>query len=256
MYYLIGYAICLTFTVGLLAWVLILRTQFSPTLKKVASAIVALGTLGVSILFMSFIPFKWINLVFYAGIAVGYAAVVAGIYWLVHFIYQRVLKARGIDEDFDEEENSSMEELPSKKAVQPKRKKEKETVLSLPKKEKNKPNKTQPAKQATPKTVAKAPAPKKEKVAPKSAPKKATPKKVAEPVKKAPLKKETKPKATAKPKVEQQPPVIGKGYIRPVEEKTTKQPIPGPSAAEEARMARSKAQKPAPIKKRENPFKK
>lgn len=257
MYYLIGYAICLTFTVGLLAWVLVLRMHFSVNVKKALSGIVAAATLLLSILFVSFIPFKWVNILFYIGLVIGYFLIVSLIYWIVHFIYGKIVAKRQLD---DEEAEMQSEQPVKKKAP-------KETVLSFDrskKKQTTRKDEKRPVKQTVQKGEPKkdkqpvsqpkqSPAVSKTKVPAKVNPKasavtKNTAAKQA-PAKKAPVK---------KAEMSQQPPVFGKGYVRPVEEKTTKKPIPGPSAAEEARMARSqqRAQKPAPIKKRNSPFKK
>lgn len=101
MYYLIGYAICLAFTIGLLCLVFMLRSHSSKKIKKIGSVVILLGTLLVTALLTTFLPNKWTNILYYLGLLLGYSVVVIVVYIIVTSVMKVMNKRKGVESSED-----------------------------------------------------------------------------------------------------------------------------------------------------------
>ncbi|CAM3955210.1 hypothetical protein [Catellicoccus marimammalium] len=95
MYYLIGYVMYIALTIGVLFYLLVYRSHISLLWKKVWTSITLVGVLIFTILCTSFLPFRWINILFYIGVIVSYILIFSAIYLLSSFLYNKWLKHKG-----------------------------------------------------------------------------------------------------------------------------------------------------------------
>lgn len=91
----IGYMIFLTFTIGLLIWVFLIKTELNKKIKTVVSLVILCLTLILSIIFMSFLPFKWMNVIYYISLLLGFIILVMVVYIIVSSITKFIQRKRG-----------------------------------------------------------------------------------------------------------------------------------------------------------------
>ena len=112
----IGYMIFLTFTIGLLIWVFLLKTQLNKKIKTSLSLVILCLSLIISIVFMSFLPFKWMNIVYYLGLFIGFLLLVTVVYIIVSLITKAIYKKQGkavVDSNFKETFQDGMKKAKS-----------------------------------------------------------------------------------------------------------------------------------------------
>lgn len=134
MYYLIGYVVLLTFTIGLLAWVSLLKTEWNKKTKITMSAIILAVILVLSIIFMSFLPSKWTNILYFLALLMGFVLAAIIIYVIVALVSNTLNKSSKDDHVSYKEQIQKLKEAANKRIKEKQSQTSKTPAKETPKK--------------------------------------------------------------------------------------------------------------------------